>query len=68
LITGITTTAISLTSATEQEEKAIDKLVEAQATYGNMAHLTDEEYAKYLKEDLKIDDEDLIKSLTENRD
>jgi hypothetical protein len=66
-ITGVVG-SVAAGAAANEEEEAINRLAEIYATIGNAQFATDEAFEKLLREDLKLDDEALIKSLVENRD
>ena len=67
LITGVVGSSIAGAAAAEEQD-ALDRLAEVYAKEGNAKFATDEEFEKLLRTELKIDDEGLIRSLTENRD
>lgn len=66
-ITGVVGSVVTGAAASEEEE-AINRLAEVYSTAGNAQFATDEAFEKLLREDLKLDDEALIKSLVDNRE
>ena len=67
LVTGVSA-AIASGSAASEEQQALENLSKIYTREGNAKFASDEAFEKMLREELKIDDDGLIKSLVENRE
>jgi outer membrane lipoprotein SlyB len=67
LVGGAIVTAVN-GAATEAEKNAITEISKARKEKGNYMFVSDAEFEKFLKTELKIKDKNLINSLVKNRE